>query len=223
MAQSIRNTDRASAVSFSTRPRHSPAGGRLCCARIATAIGLALVVQAAHAHSEATASGGFLRGFLHPLTGGDHLLAMVAVGIWGAVLGAPLLWLLPVAFPMLMVLGAVSAMAGLALPAIEPGIALSVLVLGSAIAAFWRAPIPAALAVVAFFGILHGFAHGRELPQSALPAAYAAGFVLASGLLHGTGIAIGSICLLPRGHVVLRALGASFAVMGAWLLLGHEL
>lgn len=184
---------------------------------------MAVLAQPVHAHSEAIASGGFARGFVHPLTGGDHLLAMIAVGIWGAVLGAPLLWLLPVTFPMLMVLGAVIAIAGLALPAIEPGIALSVLVLGSAIAAFWRAPIAVALAVVGFFGFLHGFAHGRELPEAALPAAYAAGFVTASGLLHGTGIAIGSLCALPRGPVVLRALGAGIAMMGIWLLLGREL
>ncbi|MGZ5272301.1 MAG: HupE/UreJ family protein, partial [Ramlibacter sp.] len=167
---------------------------------------LAVPVQA---HTEIAAGGGFVRGFLHPLGGGDHLLAMVAVGIWGAVLGAPLLWLLPVTFPLLMVLGALAAIGGVALPAVEPGVAASVLVLGAAIAAFWRARPAAALVVVGFFGFLHGYAHGAELPEAASPAAYACGFVLASGLLHGTGIAIGTARSLPRGEAVLRGLGGA--------------
>lgn len=191
------------------------------CRSVVVALALGLVAQAAWAHTETVAGGGFIRGFLHPFNGGDHLLAMVAVGIWGAVLGAPLLWVLPVTFPMLMVFGAVAALAGLTLPAIEPGIAGSVVVLGAAIAAFWRAPVPAAIAVVGFFGFLHGFAHGRELPAAASPAAYATGFVLASGLLHGTGIAIGLVRSLPRGDVVLRVVGAAIALVGAWLLVAR--
>lgn len=194
-------------------------------ARAWRALGLALaaglVAQAAQAHTETVTGGGFVRGFLHPFNGGDHLLAMVAVGIWGAVLGAPLLWVLPVTFPMLMVFGAVAALAGLTLPAIEPGIALSVIVLGGAIATFWRAPVPAAVAVVGFFGFLHGFAHGRELPAAASPAAYATGFVLASGLLHATGIAIGLVRALPRGETVLRVLGGVITLAGLWLLAAH--
>lgn len=198
--------------------------GGACRSHRSTAVVLlvsGLLAQAAHAHTEATVGGGFVRGFLHPFNGGDHLLAMVAVGIWGAVLGAPLLWLLPVTFPMLMVLGAVAALAGLSLPAIEPGIAMSVLVLGGAIAIFWRAPVAAAVAVVASFGFLHGFAHGRELPAAASPAAYATGFVLASGLLHGAGILIGTVRALPRGDLALRIVGAGIATAGAWLLLGR--
>lgn len=183
------------------------------------ALAAALVAQAAHAHTESALGGGFVRGFLHPFNGGDHLLAMVAVGIWGAVLGAPLLWMLPVTFPMLMVVGAVAALAGVSLPSIEPGIAASVVVLGGAIAAFWRAPVPAAIAVVGFFGFLHGFAHGRELPEAASPAAYATGFVMASGLLHGAGIAIGTVRALPRGTLALRVLGGAVAAAGVWLLL----
>jgi urease accessory protein len=198
------------------------AAGALRSWRLAgVAVVLCVLARAAQAHTETMAGGGFVRGFLHPFNGGDHLLAMVAVGIWGAVLGAPLLWLLPVTFPMLMVFGAVAALAGLTLPAIEPGIALSVLVLGGAIAAFWRAPLAAAVAVVAFFGFLHGFAHGRELPVAASPAAYATGFVLASGLLHGAGILIGTVRAVPRGDLVLRLIGAGIAITGAWLLVGR--
>ena len=187
----------------------------------ALALAAGLLAQAAYAHTETAVGGGFVRGFQHPFNGGDHLLAMVAVGIWGAVLGAPLLWVLPVTFPMLMVIGAVASLAGLALPAIEPGIALSVVVLGGAIAAIWRAPVPAAIAVVGFFGFLHGFAHGRELPEAASPAAYATGFVLASGLLHGTGIALGMARALPRGELVLRVLGGLIALTGLWLLVAQ--
>lgn len=210
-------------MNCTSRHRDVHAGMPSACACVIAAVALLVVTQAAHAHSETMTGGGFVRGFLHPLTGGDHLLAMVAVGMWGAVLGAPLIWLLPVTFPMLMVFGAVAALAGLSLPVIEPGIALSVLVLGGAIAACWRAAIPVALAVVAFFGFLHGYAHGRELPQAASPAAYASGFVLASGLLHGAGIAIGTVRALPHGDVVLRALGAFIAAAGVWLLAGRTL
>lgn len=202
------------------RPAEGACTGRACRSAV-VALAVALAAQAAWAHTETTIGGGFVRGFLHPFNGGDHLLAMVAVGIWGAVLGAPLLWVLPVTFPMLMVFGAVAALAGLTLPAIEPGIAVSVVVLGAAIAAFWRAPVPAAIAVVGFFGFLHGFAHGRELPAAASPAAYATGFVLASGLLHGTGIAIGLVRALPRGDVVLRVLGAGISLVGVWLLVAR--
>ncbi|AMO21567.1 HupE/UreJ family protein [Ramlibacter solisilvae] len=186
--------------------------------RLVLALGMVALAQAAHAHSEITSGGGLVRGFMHPLTGSDHLLAMVAVGMWGAVLGPPLVWVLPVTFPLLMVFGAVAALAGIALPAIEPGVALSVMVLGGAIGAFWRAPLPAALAVVAFFGFLHGFAHGRELPEAASPAAYAAGFVLASGLLHGTGIAIGTVRAAPHGKLALRIFGAAIALVGVGML-----
>ena len=179
---------------------------------------LLLLPATAFAHTEKALAGGFASGFLHPLQGGDHLLAMIAVGIWGAVLGAPLLWLLPVTFPLLMVIGAVSALLGVTLPAIEPGIALSVVVLGGAIAAFWRAPVAVAMAIVAFFGLLHGYAHGNELPEAAHPAAYATGFVLASGLLHAAGIAIGALRSVRRGDVALSVAGALIAITGLWLL-----
>ena len=179
---------------------------------------LLLLPATAFAHTEKALAGGFASGFLHPLQGGDHLLAMIAVGIWGAVLGAPLLWLLPVTFPLLMVIGAVSALLGVTLPAIEPGIAFSVVVLGGAIAAFWRAPVAVAMAIVAFFGFLHGYAHGNELPEAAHPAAYATGFVLASGLLHAAGIAIGALRSVRRGDVALSVAGALIAITGLWLL-----
>lgn len=182
---------------------------------------LLVCAGAAQAHAERMAGGGFVQGFLHPFTGGDHLLAMVSVGMWGAVLGAPLVWALPVAFPLMMVVGALAALAGLPVPAVEAGVAVSVVALGACVALHWRAPVPAALLVVGFFGFLHGFAHGSELPASASPAAYASGFVLASGLLHATGIALGLLRELPRGDAVLRVLGVASGVAGLWMLAGR--
>ncbi|HEY6898383.1 MAG TPA: HupE/UreJ family protein [Rhodocyclaceae bacterium] len=172
------------------------------------------------AHSGAGVMGGFLAGFLHPVSGLDHLLAMVAVGIWGATLGQPLLIALPVAFPLLMVVGGVLGIAGIPIPLVEIGVGLSVVVLGIAIALAWRAPVPVALIIVGFFGIYHGHAHGTELPSSAAPAAYAAGFVLCTGLLHLTGIALGLLKALKHGDTALRCGGGAIACTGVWILLG---
>lgn len=183
----------------------------------------ALVAMAgpAMAHSEASGvAGGFMAGLQHPVGGLDHLLAMAAVGVWGAFLGRPLIWALPVAFPLMMVVGAVVGLAGLAVPHVEIGIAASVLALGVAILAAWRAPVPAALAVVGAFALFHGYAHGAELPHAADPAAYSAGFVLSTGLIHLAGIAIGMLKHLPHGGLALRATGGAIAAIGAYLLAG---
>jgi urease accessory protein len=175
---------------------------------------------AAFAHSSAGIGGGFVSGFFHPIGGTDHLLAMVAVGIWGAFLGQPLIWLLPVAFPLVMVVGGVLGIAGIPLPHVEWGIAISVIVLGLAIAAAWRAPTVFAVGLIAIFAIFHGHAHGTELPHAVTPAAYAAGFVVATGLLHLAGIALGLITHRARGVMVLRACGVGIAAAGVWILLG---
>lgn len=188
--------------------------------QVAHAIFLLLCSGLSHAHSGEGIFGGFLAGFMHPVSGLDHLLAMVAVGIWGATLGRPLLLTLPIVFPMLMVVGGVLGIANVPLPYVEPGIAMSVVVLGLAIAAAWRAPVAVTAAIVAVFGIFHGFAHGKELPESAAPAAYAAGFVICTGLLHLIGIALGALKALPRGMQILRASGALIAATGVWILVG---
>lgn len=174
----------------------------------------------ANAHTGEGAIGGLISGFLHPITGFDHLLAMVAVGIWGATLGRPLVWALPVAFPLLMVVGGVLGITGVPLPYVESGIAVSVVVLGLAIAVAWRAPVAVALAIVAAFGVFHGYAHGKELPEAASPAGYVAGFVLSTGLLHLTGIALGMVKGLPKGTQMLRASGGLIAAAGVWILAG---
>ncbi|MFK3648627.1 HupE/UreJ family protein [Lysobacter enzymogenes] len=149
--------------------------------------------------------------------GGDHLLAMVCVGAWGAQLGAPLRLALPVAFPLMMVAGAALALWGLPMAAVESGIALSVLALGACIACRWRAPVWAACALVAGFALLHGYAHGCELPVAADPAGYSLGFVLATGLLHVLGIGIGELGVRVSG-AALRGFGAAVAAVGAGFL-----
>ncbi len=172
----------------------------------------------AFAHVDPGLAGGFFAGFVHPLSGPDHLLAMVAVGLWGAFLGRPLIILLPVIFPTVMAVGGVLGMIGVPIPPIEVGIALSVLILGGAVALAWRAPIWLAALAVAVFAIFHGYAHGAELPSIADPVAYSLGFVMATGMLHLAGIAIGLFAARPGGVPVVRTLGVLIAVAGLYYL-----
>lgn len=183
---------------------------------------LGLGVGPVHAHDGHGMAGGFLAGLLHPVTGLDHLLAMVAVGIWGAFLGRPLIWQLPVAFPLVMLIGGVLGISGASLPFVEAGIALSVVVLGVAIALRWSAPTGVAVAIIAVFAIFHGHAHGTELPQAAAPQGYAAGFLLATGLLHLAGIALGRLVGVRGGTRLLRGAGAAIALAGGGILLGQS-
>lgn len=164
--------------------------------------------------------GGLQSGILHPILGLDHVVAMVAVGLWGGILGRPAIWALPVAFPLMMALAGAAAVAGLPLPFVEPGIALSGVVLGLLVLAAARPPLWAAVAVVAVFAAFHGHAHGTELPEAANPAAYALGFVVGTGLLHLVGIAIGLLWQWRGGQVAVRAAGAAIAVAGAAFLTG---
>lgn len=166
----------------------------------------------AAAHSGTGLPGGLRAGVLHPLTGADHLLAMVSVGIWGACLGRPLIYALPVIFPLMMVAGAELGTLDAPMPPVELGVAVSVLTLGGAVAAGWRAPVWAACPLVGLFALFHGYAHGRELPSAADPLGYSAGFVLATGLLHVSGIALGE--MKDRA----RSLGAGVALAGMWFL-----
>lgn len=179
---------------------------------------LLLLPAVARAHVEgAAAGGGFATGFLHPLAGVDHVLAMLAVGMWGAQLGPPALWALPVAFPLVMALGGVAGILALPLPSVELGITASVIVLGAMIALDRRPPLVVAGLLVAFFAIFHGYAHGLELPSQAGAVAYSAGFVLATGTIHLAGIAIGLVTKLPHGLRVLRLGGSAIALAGAYL------
>ncbi len=186
----------------------------------AAALTTLLVVMAgpAAAHDGTGLAGGFVAGVLHPLTGPDHLLAMVAVGLWGAFLGRPLLYLLPVVFPAVMALGGALGMLDVPLPPVEVGIALSVLLLGLAVALALRAPVWAACVLVGVFGLFHGYAHGQELPSAADPLGYSLGFVVSTGALHLVGIALGLLRGRPRGELITRGLGGGIAAAGVYFL-----
>jgi len=183
------------------------------------ALAAALSAGEAMAHGEDVA-GGFASGISHPLLGWDHVVAMVAVGIWGALLGRPALWLLPVVFPLVMAFGATMGIAGLPLPAVETGIAISAVVLGLLILLALRLPLWAAGLIVSGFAIFHGYAHGAELPALADPFAFAAGFVIATGLLHLLGISFGLLLKWPAGSYAVRAGGGAIAGTGLAFLFG---
>jgi len=179
--------------------------------------GMALA-EPASAHEAEALSIGIVGGFTHPLSGADHLLAMVAVGLWGAFLRRPMIYLLPIVFPALMAIGGVLGMAGIAFPPVEIGIALSVLVLGGAVLAAWRAPKWIAIVIVAIFGLFHGYAHGLELPSMADPLGFSLGFVVATGMLHLAGIALGTIRSRAHGTTALRVAGGLIAGAGIWFM-----
>jgi urease accessory protein len=181
---------------------------------------LALAATPAFAHTEAGMAGGLASGFLHPLSGADHIAAMVAVGLWGAFLGAPAIWLLPVVFPLVMTVGGALGVAGVPLPGVEIGIAGSAIVLGLMVALAARPPLWLAAVVVGVFAVFHGHAHGTELPDAADPIAFAVGFVVATGLLHLAGIAIGLLVRWPAGRQAVRGAGGIIAAVGVAFLLG---
>jgi urease accessory protein len=195
-----------------------PARHRDSLARAACAVAVLAWPLVASAHVEAGRAEGLLAGLRHPVSGLDHVLAMVAVGLWGAQLGAPAIWLLPVTFPVVMAFGGILGLLGVPLPGVEIGIALSALVLGLAVSAAWRPPLVAAAVVVGLFAVFHGHAHGTELPAGTSGLLYSLGFVAATGLLHATGIGIGLIQRWEWGKRVLRAAGAAVAAAGLYFL-----
>lgn len=180
--------------------------------------GVYVIPQAAFAHIIQGAQGGFGSGFEHPLTGADHFLAMFAVGLWGAQMGGRSVWTLPVTFPLIMVIGGVAGMAGIPLPGIEIGIAISILALGMAIALAWHPTEWVALILIGFFALCHGHAHGAELPLAADPADYAIGFVVATGMIHLFGIGVGLVLNKPMGGNLARILGGMISLGGTYFL-----
>jgi len=170
------------------------------------------------AHTKGGEALGFSSGVQHPMSGLDHVLAMMAVGVWGAQLGAPAVWLLPVTFPMVMAFGGMLALLGVPLPGIEIGIAVSALALGCMVCREARPPLWMATALVGFFAIFHGHAHGTELPAGANGLLYSVGFVLGTGGLHAVGIAIGLLHRWRAGQFALRVAGATVAVAGGVFL-----
>jgi urease accessory protein len=174
--------------------------------------------QAASAHLQRAEAGGLLTGLLHPVSGLDHVLAMVAVGLWGAQLGMPAIWVLPVAFPLVMAMGGMLGFLGLPIPGVEVGIAASAIVLGIAVAFELRPPLVIAALVVGCFAIFHGHAHGTELPAGQSALLYSLGFVIATGGLHALGIGIGTVHHRPWGRQLLRAAGAAVWAGGAFFM-----
>jgi urease accessory protein len=171
------------------------------------------------AHTGSSA-GGFIGGFAHPLFGPDHVVAMVAVGLWGAFLGAPAIWLLPIVFPLVMAAGGALGILGVTLPAVETGIAASAVVLGMMVALAARPPLWVAAVLVGVFAIFHGHAHGTELPPGSDAVAYSLGFVIATGLLHLAGIGFGYLARWPAGRLAVRAAGGAIALAGLAFLSG---
>jgi len=194
-------------------------------ARVRHALNAALVAAAAFtgvpafAHgTDGSAAGGFLGGFAHPLFGLDHVAAMLAVGLWGAFLGAPSIWLLPIVFPLVMAIGGAVAILGVPVPGVEIGIALSAVVLGAMIALAARPPFSIAAVIVGAFAIFHGHAHGAELPAGTDAVAFSVGFVVATGMLHLAGIAFGQLTRWPAGRIGVRVAGIGIVLVGAAFL-----
>jgi urease accessory protein len=190
--------------------------------RLALVAPLALLPTAALAHTGLGDTAGFAHGFAHPLSGLDHVLAMVAVGLFAAHLGGRALWLVPAAFVGMMVLGGALGVAGLGLPLVEVGIALSVVVLGAAVALRPNLPAAAAMALVGVFALFHGHAHGAEMPETASALTYGAGFVAATVLLHAAGLGLGlALGRAPAyGGRIAQGAGAAMALAGVVLLVG---
>jgi urease accessory protein len=182
------------------------------------ALALTLMAAPAEAHIRQGEASGFLSGLAHPVSGLDHIIAMVAVGLWGAQLGAPAIWLLPVTFPMVMAFGGFLGLIGIPLPGVEIGIALSGVLLGAVVLLEFKAPLYIAAALVGLFGLYHGHAHGAELPPGEDGLLYSLGFVLATGALHAAGIAIGTIHRWTWGRTVLRLAGAGISLGGVAFL-----
>ena len=199
-------------MSFSRKAAHSFA------VLLLVALALAAMPHPAIAHVEQGQAAGFLTGLKHPWSGLDHVLAMIAVGLWGAQLGNPALWLLPVTFPIMMSLGAVMGLIGMGLPGVEVGIALSALLLGGMVMGEARPKLAVAVLLVRFFAVFHGHAHGTELPPGQSGLLYSMGFVIATGCLHGMGIGIGLVHRWPAGRLALRGAGAFIAGMGVFFL-----
>jgi urease accessory protein len=186
--------------------------------RLILALIFASLSTSAFAHAQVGEATGFLTGFLHPLTGLDHIIAMVAVGLWGAQLDAPAIWMLPVTFPVVMAFGGFLGLIGVPIPGVEIGIALSGVLLGAAVMTESRPPLIVAAALIAVFAICHGHAHGAELPPGTSGLTYSIGFVVATGLLHACGIGIGTIHRWSHGRLALRALGGLISLGGVFFL-----
>jgi urease accessory protein len=190
---------------FSAKPLLVPSLSLLCAGAGASG---------AAAHTFGAQGAGFAQGFAHPFGGLDHLLAMVAVGLWAAQRGGRALWAVPVAFVAMMALGGIGGALGLTLPLVELAIAASLVVLGIAVAFAVRLPVALSALVVGLFALFHGHAHGTELPETASALTYGLGFIAATAALHGIGIATGMLLKRDAGKILVRLGGAGIAATG---------
>jgi urease accessory protein len=190
--------------------------------RLALAALAALVPTAAMAHTGVGDVGGFAHGFWHPITGLDHVLAMVLVGMLAWQLGNRALWLVPATFVLVMAVGGALGVAGIAIPLVELGIALSIVVLGAAVALGIRAPVAVAMGIAGLFAIFHGHAHGAEMPVDASGLTYGMGFMIATALLHLGGLGLGFLigAAGDRYGLVMRSAGGLAAIAGLAILTG---
>jgi urease accessory protein len=178
------------------------------------ALGVLVLANPAFAHTGAEHALSFASGFAHPFTGLDHLLAMLAVGLWAGLVGGRALWAWPAAFVGVMLAGGALGMGGIAVPIVEAGILASVVVLGLLVLAAARLPVTLGAALIAVFAILHGHAHGAELPAASAAATYALGFALATALLHAIGLGVAWLAAGANGRVLVRGAGALVAAAG---------
>jgi urease accessory protein len=179
-----------------------------------------LFSQTAFAHTFGAQGASFYQGFIHPLSGLDHLLAMLAVGIWAVQIGAHARWLMPAAFLAMLALGGGMGMLGWPLPQVELGIAGSVVVFGLLIAGVAKMPLWLSMGVAGLFALFHGHAHGAEMPQAAMPWLYALGFLLTTAMLHGLGVLTGLAHQYQWPARWVRLGGVGLAAAGVWLLGG---
>lgn len=187
---------------------------------MATSVLAMLVSQPVFAHTFGAEGASFYRGFTHPLSGLDHLLAMLAVGVWAVQSGGHARWLIPVAFLALLALGGGMGMPGWPLPLVELGIAGSVVVFGLLIAGAAKMPLWLSMSVAGLFALFHGHAHGAEMPQAAMPWLYASGFFLATAMLHGLGMLAGLAHQYQWPARMVRLGGVGLAAAGIWLFAG---
>jgi urease accessory protein len=198
------------------RKRGSAAKGLL----ILLCVVCVMMAGPALAHSEKGEAIDFWSGFTHPLFGLDHVVAMVAVGLWGAFLGPPALWILPVVFPLVMAIAGAAGVFGVPVVGIETGIALSAIALGAMVALAAKPPLWVAALLVGGFAVFHGYAHGAELPIGADAISFSMGFVIATGLLHLSGIAFGALSQWPSGRIAVQAAGGVITLIGFGFLTG---
>jgi urease accessory protein len=185
---------------------------------LSTLAPVAALAHPGHAHD---AGNTFLHGFMHPITGLDHILAMVTVGILAYQIGGRALWLVPTTFLAIMAVGGLLGIAGVSFYFVEPGIAASVVVLGIVVALALKPPVALAMALVAVFAVFHGYAHGIEAPLDGSTAAYGAGFLLATALLHAAGVAAGMLVgriAAAQGPLGYRLAGSAVALTGLVIL-----